>query len=228
MSTALTMPSLFTSPAQLPLPGQDPQLLRTIEMSTALTMPSSFTSPAQLPCPCAVEGEKPKAIANATTPERKTRNDFMFRYLKKLVMRERLKIWCGVFMVVVVPLETLFLMTSLMVCAKQLCHRRGQTHTTRNHTAQWGESRGESNVWVFRLSCGLRALPLSLPTDVAVEIRMSPAKHQSDRPQPRALKLRGVGGKGHDVLRGVGDLWDGHRRRRVSMSLSQEGVRPER
>ena len=136
--------------------------------------------------------------------------------------------WRGVFMVVVVPLETLFLMTSLMVCAEQLCHRCGQMYTNRNSTAQWGESKGESKVWVFRLSCGLRALPLSLPTDVAVEIRMSPAKHQIDRPQPRALKLRGAGGKGHDVLRGVGDLWNGHRRRRVAISLSQEGVRPER
>ena len=213
MSTALTMPSLFTSPAQLPLPGQDPQLLRTIEMSTALTMPSPLTSAAQLPCPCAVEGEKPKAIATATTPERKTRNDFMFRYLKKLAMRERLNKWRGVFMVVVVPLETLFLITRLMVCAKQLCHRRGQTHTTRNSTAQWGEIKRESKVWVFELSYALRALPLSLPTDVAVEIRMSPAKHQIDRPQPRALKLRGAGGKRHDVLRGVGDVWDGHRRR---------------
>ena len=38
----------------------------------------------------------------------------------------------------------------------------------------------------------------------------------------------GAGGEGHDVLRGVGDLWNGHRGRRVSMSLSQEGVRPER
>jgi hypothetical protein len=131
-------------------------------MSTALTMPSSFTSPAQLPCPCAVEGEKPKAIATATTAERRTRNDFMFRYLKKLAMRERLNKWRGVFMVVVVPLETLFLMTSLMVCAEHLCDRFGQMYTNRNSTAQWRESKGESNVWVFRLSCGLRALPLSL------------------------------------------------------------------
>ena len=128
-------------------------------------------------------------------------------------MRERLKIWCGVFMVVVVPLETLFLMTSLMVCAEHLCHRFGQMYTNRNSTAQWGEIKRESKVWVFELSYALRALPLSLPTDVAVEIRMSPVKHQSDRPQPRALKLRGAGGEGHDVLRGVGDLWDGHRRR---------------
>ena len=77
-------------------------------------------------------------------------------------MRERLKIWCGVFMVVVVPLETLFFITRLMVCAEQLCHRRGQTHTTRNSTAQWGEIKRESKVWVFELSYALRALPPSL------------------------------------------------------------------
>ena len=77
-------------------------------------------------------------------------------------MRERLKIWCGVFMVVVVPLETLFLITRLMVCVKHLCHRCGRMYTTRNYTAQWGEIKGESKVWVFELSYALRASPLSL------------------------------------------------------------------
>ena len=50
----------------------------------------------------------------------------------------------------------------LMVCAEHLCHRCGRMYTTRNSTAQWGESKGERNVLVFGLSCGLRALPLSL------------------------------------------------------------------
>ena len=51
-------------------------------------------------------------------------------------------------MVVVVPLETLFLIKSLMVCAEHLCHQFGRMYTTRNCTTQWGEIEGESNVLV--------------------------------------------------------------------------------
>ena len=66
-------------------------------------------------------------------------------------------------MVVVVPLETLFLIKSLMVCAEHLCHRCGRMYTTRKIPRNGARSKEKAMFWwIFRLSCGLRALPLSL------------------------------------------------------------------